>query len=90
MGKLGLPRIATFPARARFEFGGARRGDVRSATDITAGNAGAKGNSAAIAVDADIPVLLRKGALRSPWRAAGLFSRNSHVEFPMGGDPPQR
>ena len=40
--KVGLPRVPTYPAQARFKFGDGRMGDVKFAAEITAGVAGAK------------------------------------------------
>ena len=54
---MGLPRVLTFLSRARFKFVGGRIGEVRLAADIT------EGNLAACLLDADIPALLRNGAL---------------------------
>ena len=46
---MGLRRVATYAAQARFKFGYGREGDVRFAADITVGVAGAKVSSAAFA-----------------------------------------
>ena len=54
LGKVGLPRVSTYPAQVRYKFG-----CVQFATYITVGAAGAKGNSAAFVLDADIPAILR-------------------------------
>ena len=64
-GNMGLPRVSTYPAQARFEFGDGRMGDVRFAANITVGIAGAEGNFTAFVLDADIPASLRKGALEA-------------------------
>ena len=60
--KMGLLRVQTYPAQARFQFGGGRMRDVRIAADVTEGIAGATGNLMAFVSDAEIPALLRKGA----------------------------
>ena len=60
LGKMGPPRVPTYPAQERFKFGEGRMGDVRFAADKTRGIAGAKGNSTAFVLDADIPALFRK------------------------------
>ena len=65
LGLMGPPRVAPFPAQARFTFGDGRVGDVRHSADIAAGIAGAEDNFAAFASDADIPAFFRKGALGS-------------------------
>ena len=61
--KKGFPRVMTYPAQARFKFGDGRTGCVCFAADITVGIAVAKGTFTALASDADIPALLRRGAL---------------------------
>ena len=63
--KVGLPRVSTYPAQARFKLGDCRTGDVEFAADITVGIAGAKGNFTAFVLAADIPAFLRKGALEA-------------------------
>ena len=55
LGRVGLPRVSTYPAQVRYKFGG-----VQFATYITVGTAGPKGNSTAFVLDADIPAILRK------------------------------
>ena len=52
-----------YPATARFKFGGGRVGEVKRAADIKVGTAGRRGAFTAFAPDADIPAVLRKGAL---------------------------
>ena len=59
LGEMGLPRVTTHPAMARFKFGEGRMGDVRSAAEITVGIAGANGNFTVFVLDADTPALLR-------------------------------
>ena len=61
--KMGLPRIMTYGALANLKFRDGRMDDVRYAADISADIAGAKDNFAAVALAADLPALLRKGAL---------------------------
>ena len=63
MGQVGLPRVSTYPAPARFKFGDGRMGNVKFAADITVGIAGYKGTFTAFALVSDIPALLRNGAL---------------------------
>ena len=57
--------MSTYPASARFRFGGGRPGEVRHATDIPEGNAGKQGKFAASALDAETPALLREGAMEA-------------------------
>ena len=71
-GKRGLPRESTYPACARFEFGNSRRGEVRYAADTPEGHAGCRGTSAAFALEAEIPALLRKGHWEL-WEARRTF-----------------
>ena len=63
LGKIGLPRVTTYPSQARFEFGDGRMGDVRFAADITVGTAGAEGSFVAVVLDVDPPALSRRGAM---------------------------
>ena len=65
-GRRELPRVSTYPASARFKFGGGSLRKERSAADITIGAAGLRGALAAFAPEAGIPALLRKGALGAP------------------------
>ena len=65
LGKVGLPRVTTYPAPARFDFGIGRIGDGHFAADITAGIAGYRGNFTALVLDADIPALLRTRAVEA-------------------------
>ena len=60
LGKVGLPRVSTFPAQVHYKFGGGWMGGVQFATYITVCTAGAMGNSAAFVLDAGIPAILRK------------------------------
>lgn len=53
--KHGLPRVSTYSACARFQFGDGRLGEVRLAVDIHAGIEVRKRTFAAFALDADIP-----------------------------------
>ena len=61
----GIPRAPTYPSTARFVIGDGRLGEVSHAADIPGGIAGNKGKCAAFALDADIPALLRKGAMEA-------------------------
>ena len=63
LGEKGSSRISTYPARARYKIGDGRPGAVRSATGIALGNAARGGTPATFALEADIPALLREGAL---------------------------
>ena len=56
-------KASTHPSSARFRLGDVRLGDVHHATDVPVGIAKSEGTSTAFAPDADIPALLRKGAL---------------------------
>ena len=59
----GLEKAVPYPSNARFKFGDGRMGEVKHAADIKVGIAGCKGTFTAFVLDADIPALLRKGAL---------------------------
>ena len=61
----GNRQVTTYPASARFRFGDGHLGEVCRAADIPVGFAGGKGKFATFALDADIPELLRKGALEA-------------------------
>ena len=63
LGKQGLPRAPACPACVCFEFGDGRLGQVRRGADVTFGTAGRRGTHTAFALEADIPALLREGAL---------------------------
>ena len=65
VGKRGLRRKSSHTASARFKFGDGRRGEVRYAAEITVGTAACKDTLAAFASLADIPALLREGALEA-------------------------
>ena len=58
----GVRRTETYYARAHFEFGDSRLGEVRCAVEILAGTAGGRRKFTAFALEADIPALSRKGA----------------------------
>ena len=58
----GLPRVSTYPASARFKFGDRRLGKVHHAADIPVEIAGNKGKITALALEVDLPALLREGA----------------------------
>ena len=88
LGNMCLPRVTTYPAWARFKFGDGRMGDVRFAADITAGTAGARGNFAASALDADSTAFVLERGVGGPRRPAGFFSRNPHVGLKEVETPP--
>ena len=62
-------------------------GDVRFAADITVGVAVAKGDFAAFVLDADIPALLRSGALGSVG-GQPEFYRDTHTSGLRGLELP--
>ena len=64
--KKGRQRLSTYPSSARFCFGDGRLGEVRHATDTSAGFAGNKGKFSTFVLDSDIPALLRMGAMEPP------------------------
>ena len=59
----GSQKVSTYPSSARFRFGNGRLGEVRRPADISAGIPVRKGEITVFVLDADIPTLLRKGAL---------------------------
>ena len=61
----GFLRVPTYPGCARFKFGRSRLGGVRSAADIPASIGRCRPNFAAFALEADVPALLRQGALEA-------------------------
>ena len=63
--KMGAPEVSTYPAMARFKFGGGRFGGVRYAADIKTVIAGRRGAFTSFALGADIPGLLRGGAIEA-------------------------
>lgn len=58
-------RVTTYPASARFGFGGGRPGAGRRAADTPVRIAGSRSKFAVFALDADILALLREGALEA-------------------------
>ena len=69
----GIPRVATYPSKARFRFGDGRLGEVRYAADIPAGIAGNRGVSTAFVLDADIPALSCRGSMEALGGQLGFF-----------------
>ena len=67
-----MPRISTYLECARSKFGGGHLGEVRSASDMIVGAAGCEGSLAALAAEADIPALLRKGPSEALGSQSGL------------------
>ena len=61
--RTGLLRVSTYPACARFRFGGGRLGAVRHTADIAVGKANNAGEFTAPAPEAEIPALSLKCAL---------------------------
>ena len=61
----GIPRVTTYPAKARTRIGDGRLGGVRHTADIPAGIAGDREMFTAFALDSDIPALLRKGFMEA-------------------------
>ena len=55
--------MSTYPSSTRYRFGGGLQGEARHAADIPVGAAESKAKFTACVPDADIPALLRKGAL---------------------------
>ena len=62
---LGFPKVMPYSTSARLKFGGGRVGEVRHAADIKVGIAWRKIAFATFVLDADIPALMRKGALEA-------------------------
>ena len=60
---MGVPKVTPHLTMARFKFGGGRVREVSHAADCRVGFAGRRGTFAAFVSGADIPALLRKGAL---------------------------
>ena len=61
----GIPRVTTYPSKARSRFADGRLGEVRHAADIPVAIAGYRGMRTAFVLEADIPALLRKGAMEA-------------------------
>ena len=59
----GAPRPGACPESARFKFGGGRHEGVHGAADTPLGIRSGRGEFTAFALVADIPSLLRKGAI---------------------------
>ena len=77
----------SYPARARFKFGEGRFGEARNAADSPAGIVGGRGKFAAFFLGADIPALLRTGALEALGGQLGC-ARNVLTLGEMGVDVP--
>ena len=60
-----MEKVHLYPSAARFKFGDGRIGEVQYAANISVGIAGRKGTFTAFVMDAEIPALLRKGALEA-------------------------
>ena len=65
LGKNGIPRVTTYPSKARFRFSERPLGEVRHPADIPVGAAGKKGKFTALVLDAGIPALLRRGDMEA-------------------------
>ena len=78
------PQISTYPACKRFLSVDGRLGEVRRAADITVGIAGRGGAATAVALEADIPALLRKGALEALGAQSDAASGVSTLRNQMG------
>ena len=63
--RLGMEKVHLYPSAARFKFGDGRIGEVQYAANISVGIAGCKGAFTAFVMDAEVPALLRKGALEA-------------------------
>ena len=61
----GGPEVSTYPSSALLRSGDGRLNEVRHAAHIPPSIAGNKGKFAAFVLDADIPALLRKGAMEA-------------------------
>ena len=64
LDRLGVSRADTYPACARFKLGDSRLGEVRCGAASPAEIAGGRGEFTALALGADVPTLLREGALQ--------------------------
>ena len=65
LDKRGLEKAVPYPSTARFKFGDGKIGEVQHAADIKVDVAGCTGALKAFVLDAEIPALLRKGALEA-------------------------
>ena len=88
LDRYGIERVFTCSSKATFRLGGRRLGEVRHAADIPVGIAGNKGKFAAFALNADIPALLRKGAMEAlggqlDFLRGSLVLRRQGVEIPL-------
>ena len=61
----GVPRVATFPSKAKFRFRDGRLGEVRHAADIPVWIVGNKRKFTAFARGGDVPALYREGAMEA-------------------------
>ena len=64
-GKQGFAEAAPYTSAAQFKFGDGRIGEVKRAADFKVVNAGCQGAFAKFVLGAEIPALLRKGALEA-------------------------
>ena len=65
LGRRGYQKASTYPSSARFRFGDGCQGEVRRAADIPVAVVGRRGKFTAFVLGADIPALLREGALEA-------------------------
>ena len=86
-GDIGPLPAQAYPARARFQSGNGRLGEVRSAADIPVGVAGGRGKVAAFLLETGIPALLRRGALEALGWQLGV-PRNVWMLNNLGVDAP--
>ena len=73
LDRRGNPRVTTYPSQAGFCLGDGRHGQEHHAADFPAGVAGHRGMFTAFALEADIPALLRKGAMEALGGQWGFF-----------------
>ena len=88
---MGIPQVSTYPTSARSKFGDRRLGNVRHAADINVGIAGRRGAFAAFALEANLPALLRGGALealggQSDFARVVLTIQSHGADIPLYGN----
>ena len=89
LGRWGVPRPENDPACTRCRCGDGRLGEARCAADISLGIAGNRTKFTAFAVEADIPALLRKGAMGALGGQL-VVSRDISTLRKQGADNPTR
>ena len=84
-----IPREPAHPSKARFRFRDGRHWEVRHAAGAPVGVAGNKGMFTAFALAAEIPALLRKGAMEDVGGQLDFLRGSFHLRRQWSADSPE-